>query len=182
MALNYLALGQPRWCPPVARAGRPLTALQGSMCLRLRRLVASFCGPGSLPTEPPVKIAKMFDLVADAQASAIGTSLASRYAAFAAPVTADRALYRKTDAKFNIANFLALFSRAAFEDPSFVERKALPRWARAGPLPRVAGGGAQSWSAADDQDDPNQDDDCFDDVLADVLYDAGARPHPPAGV
>ena len=142
------------------------------MCLRLRRLVASFCGPGSTPTEPPVKISKMFDLVADAQASATGTSLASRYAAFAALVTADRSLYRKTDAKFNMTDFLSPFSRAAFVDPSLVERTALPGWAQAGPHHRGAGGAAQSWSAANDQDDAKQGADCFDDVPVDILFDA----------
>jgi len=142
------------------------------MCLRIRRLVASFCGPGSIPTEPPVKISKIFDLVADAQASPTGTSLASRCVAFAAPVTADRSLYRKTDAKFNIIDFLSPFSRAAYLDPSLVERTSLPGWAQAVPRLSSGGGAPQSWSAADDQDDDKQGDDCFDDVPVDVLFDA----------
>ena len=141
-----------------------------------------FCGPGSTPTEPPVKISKIFDLIADAQASAPGTSLASRYVAFAAPVSVDRSIYRKTDAKFNIIDFLSPFSRAVYLDPSLVERTALPEWAQAVPRLGCGGGVAQSWSADDGEDGAKQGDDCFDDVPVDVLFDAldAARTSAPA--
>ena len=113
--LSFLALGQPRVCPPSGRLGSPLSAAQRGVITSFRRNLSGWnSGPNPVDSQFP-----KLDLLLDSCKSMSTASLGESIPPFLALASSDfqKTIYKKTPASFDAALFLSPFSAACLIEP-----------------------------------------------------------------
>ena len=113
--LSFLALGQPRVCPPSGRLGSPLSAVQRGVILSFRRNLSGWnSGPNPVDSQFP-KLDLLLNSCMEMSAAPLGTA----FPPFLALASSDfeKTTFKKTTASFDAAPFLSPFSAACLMEP-----------------------------------------------------------------
>ena len=113
MALSFLALGSPRWCPDACRAGRPLSTVQCSMVRRIECFTGSMLRPGIFLRGKLDKLALLHQHIDRVMEAPLGASLPPPSLIGGFEPLQGRTRYRKAEAAFDPLAFLSPFSGAA---------------------------------------------------------------------
>ena len=113
LALSFLALGCPRWCPDACRAGRPLSVAQVALVHRVEEFTGSMLRPETFSRGKLDKLALIHQTLGRVRDAPLGSAVSPPVLLGGYEPLQGRTLYRKSVASFDPTPFLvSILSRS----------------------------------------------------------------------